>query len=87
MNEIMRNLFNTYVVFIFWSGSEECEFLPLQCLLIIFKEGVGIPLYGSHLILEWGVGFSLPWGRWDVGVVAHEALLAYQILQPYLSAS
>ena len=63
------------VVFIFLSGSVKCEFLPLQYLLTISKRGVRFLLRGSHLILEWGMGFPLPWG--DVGVGIHSSLFPF----------
>ncbi|KAK9233585.1 hypothetical protein WN943_023836 [Citrus x changshan-huyou] len=62
-------------VFTFWSGSVECGFLPLQCLLSLKKEGVGVGICGSHPILEWGGGFPLPWG--EVGVGIHSPLFPF----------
>ena len=34
-----------------------------QCLLTLKKGGMRVGSRGSHPILEWGVGFPLPWGR------------------------
>ena len=50
--------------------SEECGFLPLQCLLQQIGEGLGIPLRGSHPFLEWrvGVGVGLSWREVGVGI-------------------
>lgn len=42
-------------MFIYYSESEECEFLLLYYLLTYFKREVAIPLHGPHLFLEWGV--------------------------------
>ncbi|KAH9670255.1 G-patch domain-containing protein [Citrus sinensis] len=64
------------VVFTFWSGSVECGFLPLQCLLTLKKGGVGVGIRGSHSILEWGVGFPLPWGENTTGSAAKKPKVA-----------
>ena len=63
------------VVFTFWSGSVECGFLPLQCLLTLKMGRVGVGIRGSHLNLEWGVGFPLPLG--EVGVGIHSPLFPF----------
>ncbi|GAY64109.1 hypothetical protein CUMW_231040 [Citrus unshiu] len=66
MHGLLKHPDSPYIraaMFTCWSGSEECGFLPLQRLLPQNGKGLGIPLRGPHLFLEWGVGVGLPLGE------------------------
>lgn len=54
-----------YVVFIFWSRSEESKFIVFQCLLMNFKENRNLI---SRALSNFGVGNKIPTLLEEVGV-------------------